>query len=119
MRPLTLNAGMLRLQGDLGILRISFTEPITGTTSSSTGVGLTIGAGYGVSDQIEVGGSYGLSLKDFEAKGPLTLYGAYRRDGRPALGRRPWIVHLQPERGDSRTSGSARTSGTGSATSSP
>ena len=74
-RPLNLLKGMIRVSGDLGIAKISIT---TGTTTTSaTGIGLGIGAGYGISDKLEAGVGYGISLKEFEAKGPLTLYGLF------------------------------------------
>lgn len=71
-RPLTLNKGMIRAQADLAILNVVI------LTESAVGIGLGVGAGYGVSDKLEVGGSYAISLKEFEAKGPLSAYGAFR-----------------------------------------
>jgi hypothetical protein len=77
-RPLNLLKGMIRVGADLGILKINIPAiPPATTGSSSTGVGLGIGAGYGVSDKLEAGVSYGISLKEFEAKGPLQLYGLF------------------------------------------
>lgn len=81
-RSLVMKKGMIRAQADLGIVRLSVTLPpippsTTPTTESTTGSTLTVGGGFGVSDQIEVGGSYGIALKDFEAKGPFSLYGLY------------------------------------------
>jgi hypothetical protein len=76
LRPPTLPKGMLQATGSLDIARLSVT--ILGMTSSATNVGLRAGAGYGVSDKLEVGGSYGVRLYDgFEAKGPLRLYGMF------------------------------------------
>jgi hypothetical protein len=74
-RPLTLVKGLLRFDAGVPIAKVSVT---VGTmTSSSTGVGLGLGVGYGVSDKIELGASYGISLKEFEAKGPLGVYGLF------------------------------------------
>lgn len=75
-RPINLLKGMIRVDGDLGVLRISIPPIPPATTGvSGTGVSLRAGVGYGVSDKLEVGGSYALSLKEFEAKGPLSFYG--------------------------------------------
>jgi hypothetical protein len=67
------------LRGDVGlpIAQASVTDPVSMMSSSSTSIGLGLGVGYGISDKLEAGVTYGLSLKDFEAKGPLGLYGAY------------------------------------------
>jgi len=85
-RPLTLKKGMIAARGDLSILKI--TTVSTGTppvTSSATGVALGIGAGYGISDKLEAGISYGLSLKSFEAKGPLSVYGLFSIKDSPKM----------------------------------
>ncbi len=58
-RPRTNPASQLTVGGDLGF---AF-EP--------TRIGLGVLTRYGVSDALEVGASYGFSLKDFEAKGNL------------------------------------------------
>ncbi len=85
-RPLTMLKGMIRAQADLGILKINIPAiPPATTGSSSTGVALTVGAGYGVSDKLEAGVSYGISLKEFEAKGPLTLYGLFSIKDSPKM----------------------------------
>ncbi len=80
-RPLNLLKGMIRVQGDLGILKVAGLPPIppaTTGTDGSTNVAFNVGAGYGVSDKLEVGVGYGIQLKEFEAKGPLTLYGLFQ-----------------------------------------
>jgi hypothetical protein len=74
-RPLTLNKGKIAAYGDFQVIRLSFT--FAGMTSTSTAEGLSVGAGYGVSDKLTVGANYAFGLHDFEAKGPLTLYGAF------------------------------------------
>jgi hypothetical protein len=76
-RPYTLPAKMLAIQGVLGIVRTSQTDPMTMMTTSRTAEGLAVGAGYGIDDKLTVGGSYAIALHDFEAKGPLTFYGEY------------------------------------------
>src|SRR5215208_2105054 len=53
-RPLTLRTGMIRVQGDLDVRRVTTPAvPPATETSSATSVGLTASAGYGVSDQLE------------------------------------------------------------------
>jgi hypothetical protein len=74
-RPLTMPKGKVGIYGDLDVARISVT--VAGMTASATSEGLHAGFGYGVDDKLEIGAEYALSLHDFEAKGPLTLYGAY------------------------------------------
>lgn len=77
-RPLNLLKGMLRIDADLGVLKINIPAiPPATSGSSSTGVALRVGAGYGISDKLEAGVSYAISLKEFEAKGPLVLYGLF------------------------------------------
>jgi hypothetical protein len=75
-RQLVLQKGKLAFQADVGIARAQFS---VGSVSSDaeTSAGLQIGAGYGVTEKITVGGTYGFTLSDFEIKGPLTLYGNY------------------------------------------
>lgn len=83
-RALTLPIGKFGVYGDLDFLRISVTEagpPVNGmpttVTASSNSLGLHLGAGYGVNDQLTVGLEYAFALADFEIKGPLSLYGSY------------------------------------------
>ncbi len=77
-RPLNLLKGMIRVDADLGILKINIPAIPPATSGSSlTGVALGVGAGYGISDKLEAGVSYAISLKEFEAKGPLSLYGLF------------------------------------------
>jgi len=85
-RPLTLKKGMIAARGDLGILKlttVSMTTPPV--TASATAVQLVVGAGYGISDKLEAGVSYGISLKEFEAKGPLRLYGLFSIKDSPKM----------------------------------
>ncbi len=83
-RPLTLPAKMLSVYGDFNIANVSFTDSVTGTSSSATVEGLQLGAAYGVSDKLTVGADYSITLHpDGSAKGPLDLYasfGAYHKD---------------------------------------
>ncbi len=77
-RPLNLLAGMIRVQGDGLVLKVNVPAvPPATMSSSSTGAALIAGFGYGISNKLEVGGSYGISVKEFEAKGPLTAYGLF------------------------------------------
>ena len=73
-RPLTVMKGKLGAEADLLIAHVSIT--ILGMTASDTSEGLGVGAEYGVSDKIAVGGSYSFALNSFEIKGPLTVYAA-------------------------------------------
>jgi hypothetical protein len=70
-RPLTLNKGKIAAYADFDVISVS----LGGMTS--TAEGLSVGAGYGISDKLTVGASYAFALHDFEIKGPLTLYGAF------------------------------------------
>jgi len=79
-RPLTLAASKFGVYGDLDILHISISETVMGTTvsESNTSLGLHAGFGYGLNDKLTIGAEYALTLvNDFEAKGPLALYGSY------------------------------------------
>ncbi len=69
MRPMTTPASQITVGGSLGILIAP--DPI------GTAMGLALGGSYGVSEKIEVGASYGFSLKEFEAKGNLNIEGAF------------------------------------------
>ena len=81
-RPYVVPAGTIAAGANLGIAKLSFTftDPVTGmtTTSSSTGEGMGISATYGISDELNAGLLYSFSLNEFEIKGPLTIYGAYK-----------------------------------------
>ncbi len=67
-RPRTLPLGMIEAGAYLDFTRTSIDGGDTTTTT-----GLFLAGGYGVSDQLEVRVSYGLTLDEFEAKGPLGL----------------------------------------------
>lgn len=90
-RSYVLPASKVAVTADLVLARLSFsfTDPITGmtTTSSDTAIGLAAGGHYGVTDKIMAGATYALQLSEFEAKGPLTIYGAYQiaHDGKLSL----------------------------------
>lgn len=70
--------------GELEILRVSIPAipPLT-DSQSFTAEALAIGAGYGVNDKLEIGGSYALPLHDDSGvfpnsgEGPLDIFGAY------------------------------------------
>jgi len=75
-RPLTLNAGMVSAAGFLGVTHVDLK---VGTVNvSSTAETMQVAGSFGVSDQLTVGASYGITLHDFEAKGPLELGAAFR-----------------------------------------
>ena len=65
-RPLTLPKGL-----------INAGAAITANNDFSV-LGLGLNGGYGVSDDLEVRLTYGLTLKDFEAKGPLGIEAGYK-----------------------------------------
>lgn len=79
-RPLNLLKGMIRVDASTGFARVfdpgSAGPPVV-PSSTATVIPLSIGAGYGISDKLEAGINYGLTLKPFEAKGPLALYGLF------------------------------------------
>lgn len=77
MRSQTVDAGKLQFRADLPILRASFTDPL-GNSTSDTSIALAVGAGYGVTDKIEAGLSYALTLEEFEAAGPISAYGRFK-----------------------------------------
>jgi hypothetical protein len=81
-RPYVVPAGTIAAGATLGVAKISFTtiDPVTmmPVTTSSTGEGMGIQAAYGISDDLNAGLQYGFSLNEFEIKGPLTIYGAYK-----------------------------------------
>jgi hypothetical protein len=76
-RPLTVLKGKLGAAADLAIVRFPGITVGTVTSDASTGEALRVGAGYGISDKLEVGGSYAFALHPFEIKGTLTLFGAF------------------------------------------
>ncbi|HUS33419.1 MAG TPA: hypothetical protein VMZ53_33185 [Kofleriaceae bacterium] len=81
-RPYVVPAGTIGVGASLGVAKASFTfvDPVTGmsSTTSATGEGMGITAAYGISDALNAGVSYGFSLHEFEIKGPLTVYGAFK-----------------------------------------
>lgn len=79
--------GKVHAYGAIDATTTSVPNTMTGMTSSSTGEGLGIGAGYGVTDKITAGAQYGFALNEFEIKGPLALYGEYElvHDGKMSI----------------------------------
>lgn len=75
-RPLTVMKGKLGAFADLYVAHVSIT--ILGMTASDTSEGLAVGASYGISDKLSVGGSYAFALNEFEIKGNLTAFGAFQ-----------------------------------------
>lgn len=79
-RNYVVGKGKIGAYANYGILKFSFFEPITMTTFSGTGDGFGVGAGYGVTDTITVGGQYGFTPgiigdADSELKGSLDIFG--------------------------------------------
>jgi len=81
--PQTLPKGAIGVFGDFEILSISFSDPTTMTSVSSTAEFLALGADYGVSDKLDLGFTYALNVHDDAGtfqdfpKGPLDLHGAF------------------------------------------
>lgn len=69
-RPLTTPGGQITVGGDVGLLSLKLID-------RTTSIGLGLSGAYGVSDDLEVGASYGFSLKEFEIKGDLNVNAAY------------------------------------------
>jgi hypothetical protein len=65
-RPLTLPKGLAQVGAAIN------------ANNDFSAIGLTLNAAYGVSDDLEVRGSYGFGLKDFEAKGSLNVGAGYK-----------------------------------------
>jgi hypothetical protein len=65
-RPLTLPKGLAQVGAALG------------SNNDFSALSLTLNAAYGVSDDIEVRGSYGFALKEFEAKGAFNFGAGYK-----------------------------------------
>lgn len=76
-RHYVVGKGKIHAYGEIDILHINIPATPVTPSASSTAEGLGIGAGYGLSDKVTVGGQYQLTLNEFEAKGPLTLFGEY------------------------------------------
>ncbi|MBW2258544.1 MAG: hypothetical protein JRI25_28690 [Deltaproteobacteria bacterium] len=77
-RPLTLTEGTIRGDAAFTIMRFSVSVPGVGTLSE-TAVGLALGGGYGIMDDLEVGASViPLTLSPDVTYGDPTIYGIYR-----------------------------------------
>ncbi len=81
--PQTLPKGAIGVGASFEILSLTFTDPVSMTSSTSTAEALFLAADYGVTDKIDVGLSYGLNVhndagtfQDFP-KGPLDIHGAF------------------------------------------
>ncbi len=76
-RPLTLTRSTLRLDAELAIAH--FETSFLGVTASSNSVGLGLGAGFGITEDLEVGATVlPLTLSpDFKYNAP-SVYGTYR-----------------------------------------
>jgi hypothetical protein len=77
-RPLTLVAGMVEGRAGVAYTKLTFTDPMSGMSTSFDATGLRVEAGYGITDQIEAGLSTGLGIDpDFEWSESLGLYAMY------------------------------------------
>lgn len=82
-RPYTLGKGRLGVSADILIAHLSVS--ILGMSASSTSEFLGLGAGYGISDKLELGLTYAFALNEFEIKGPLDIYGKFSLSDSGAL----------------------------------
>ncbi|MBW1880341.1 MAG: hypothetical protein JRJ84_18425 [Deltaproteobacteria bacterium] len=77
-RPLTLTEGTIRGDAAFTIAHFSVSVPGVGTLSE-TAVGLALGGGYGITDDLEVGASViPLTLSPDVTYGDPSIYGIYR-----------------------------------------
>jgi hypothetical protein len=76
-RPLVTRPGALEVHGGLRTAVLTLPGVMPGTSTSTTSEGLALGATYGVTDKVEIGADYVLSLHPGAIKGPLTFHGAY------------------------------------------
>jgi hypothetical protein len=74
-RPPTLPSGMLRLQLDASLRFVERGGGMMMDAETETDLGLAVGAGYGITNEFEIGAAYGFLADDVE--GQLFLYGEY------------------------------------------
>ena len=89
-RPYMRGKGKITAGLDYTLYSLSFNNPITMMTESVHADGIALNAAYGVSDQINVGFNYLVGLgavgdNDFNAAGPLALWGGYQVKHDPKL----------------------------------
>lgn len=77
-RPLTLDAGASEGHVVVSVDALRFTSTTDGKTSYSTDEGLALGGTIGVTNRLDVGVDYQLTLSEFEAKGPFSVRLRYR-----------------------------------------
>lgn len=81
-RPYLRGKGSITAGADFILVRVSVSDPNTGISASATLDALAINGTYGITDQISAGAVYAISLGlgdgDFEAAGPLSLWGGYQ-----------------------------------------
>lgn len=81
-RPYLRGKGSISAGLDFSLLRVAFSIPDLGISDSVTVDVLTLSGTYGITDKISAGALYSISLGlgdgDFEAAGPLTLWGGYQ-----------------------------------------
>jgi hypothetical protein len=75
-RPPTLPSGMLRLQLDASLRFVERGGGMMMDAETETDLGLTVGSGYGITNEFEIGAAYGF-LADEDVEGQLFLYGEY------------------------------------------
>ena len=76
-RPPTLPAGMLRLQLDASLRFVERGGAMMMESETETDIGLAIGAGYGISNELEIGAAYGFIADEGDLEGQLSLYAEY------------------------------------------
>ena len=77
-RPPTLPSGMLRLQVDASLRFVERGGGMMMDSERETDIGLAIGAGYGITDEFEIGAGYGFIADEGDFEGQLLLYGEYK-----------------------------------------
>lgn len=77
-RPPTLPSGMLRLQVDASLRFVERGGGMMMESETETDLGLAIGAGYGISNELELGAAYGFIADEGDLEGELFFYGEYK-----------------------------------------
>jgi hypothetical protein len=76
-RALTLHKRGADIHAGMRIAKITFPGSMDTPSLSKTSEAFILGGSYGLTDKLEVGGDYGLSVNPGTVKGPITLRAAY------------------------------------------
>lgn len=77
-RPPTLPSGMLRLQLDASLRFFERGGGMMMQSETETDIGLAVGAGYGITNDFEIGAAYGFIADEGDLEGQLSVYGEYK-----------------------------------------